>query len=168
MAKRPAIFFDRDGTLNINHGYVHTPEKFEWTPKAPEAIRWANQQGYWVFVVTNQAGIARGYYTGMQFLEFTQWIDQQLVAENAYIDHTFYCPHHPEGTVEPYNVVCECRKPKTGMLKQAVERFEVDLGRSLMVGDKDLDVQAAENFGIPGFKYEQGSLLDLIKRAVYW
>src|SRR5262249_33362209 len=92
---RPALLLDRDGTLNIDHGWVHRPDELWWIEGAREAIRWANDREIVVLVITNQAGIARGYYTEAEFLAFTTWIDRELSVCGAHIDRTYFCPHHP-------------------------------------------------------------------------
>ncbi|WP_193771420.1 formate dehydrogenase subunit alpha, partial [Candidatus Magnetaquicoccus inordinatus] len=123
---RPAIFFDRDGVLNIDHGYVHRPDQFTWIEEAQEAIHWCNQQGYLVIVVTNQSGIGRGYYDEAQLYELTAWMQEQLAIIGAHIDGVYYCPHHPEASDPYYRQECLCRKPQPGMLEQAIAEWEID------------------------------------------
>lgn len=136
---RPAVFIDRDGTLNVEKNYLHKWEDWEWIPGAVEAIQRLNAAGYLVIVVTNQAGIARGYYTEADVLELHQRVDEDLKKQGGRIDGYYYCPHHPEyGEVRD----CSCRKPEPGMLLQAAREHDIDLPRSFMIGDKAADIEA--------------------------
>lgn len=137
----PAIFLDRDGTLNIDHGYVYEIEKFEFIEGVIEACEKLNKMGYALFIVTNQSGIARGYYTEEQFLSLTEWMDWSLADRNVEISAVYYCPHSPDSD-------CECRKPKPGMLLSAQKEFKIDFARSYMVGDKIEDMLAGKAAGI--------------------
>jgi D-glycero-D-manno-heptose 1,7-bisphosphate phosphatase len=132
-------FLDRDGVLNVDTGYVHRPGDLEWIDGAPEAVGLLNQAGYRVIVITNQSGIARGFYDEEAVRLFHAHMQDRLAEHGAYIDAFYYCPHHPEGRVPQFAVACDCRKPKTGLLKQAERDFPVDKGRSFLVGDKDLN-----------------------------
>lgn len=156
--RKPAVFLDRDGVLNKDSGYVHSPEDFEWVPGAPQAVKRLNDQGYYVFVVTNQAGVAKGYYGEEAVLTLHAWMNEQLRSTGAHIDDYFYCPHHPEGVVEALRVDCPCRKPRPGMLHRALERWPVDLQGSFLVGDKESDIEAAKQARIPGYLFDGGSL----------
>ncbi|MBF0096021.1 MAG: D-glycero-beta-D-manno-heptose 1,7-bisphosphate 7-phosphatase [Magnetococcales bacterium] len=155
---RPAIFFDRDGVLNIDHGYVHRVEQFTWVEGAREAILWCNQQGYLVIVVTNQSGIARGYYDEAQLQELTAWMQEQLAFDGAHMDGVYYCPHHPEAKDPYYRRQCQCRKPQPGMLEQAIGEWEIDRERSILIGDNQTDLQAAQQAGVAGFLFQGGRL----------
>ena len=164
--RKPAVFFDRDGVLNVDHGYVHSADAFEWIEDAPRAIKWLNDQGYLVFVVTNQAGIARGYYTEEDFLAFSGWMNGQLREGAAHLDALYYCPHHPEAGEGSYTRVCDCRKPAPGMLQRALREWPVDLGRSLLVGDKASDLDAANAVGLRSRLFEGGSLYACLRGAL--
>jgi D-glycero-D-manno-heptose 1,7-bisphosphate phosphatase len=163
--RRPAVFFDRDGVINVDHGYVHDPEHFEWTPDAPEAVKWCNDNGYFAIMVTNQSGIGRGYYDEACFEAFTRWIQDQLMLRGAHFDAVYYCPHHPTAGVGAYKQQCGCRKPAPGMLLRALEEWPIDAAKSLVVGDKEKDMQAAREAGLRGVQYQTGSLLDFLVRA---
>lgn len=141
------IFFDRDGTVNTEVDYLSSPEELELIPGTAEAIREANQLGVKVFVITNQSGIARGLITEQDLRNIHSRLEKMLSRHGAKIDAIYYCPHHSESGLPPYNVVCECRKPGTGMLRTAAKEFGVDLSRSFVVGDKLVDVMAGENAG---------------------
>ncbi|TAM01267.1 MAG: D-glycero-beta-D-manno-heptose 1,7-bisphosphate 7-phosphatase [Paraburkholderia sp.] len=143
-ALRRALFLDRDGVINVDIGYLHRAEDCVFVPGIFELVREARKAGYDVFVVTNQAGIARGYYSEETFAAFTKWMLEQFAAQGAPITQVYYCPHHPSAGIGEYGVVCECRKPAPGMLLRAATEHHIDLGRSVMVGDSLTDMQAAK------------------------
>lgn len=163
--KKNAILLDRDGVLNVNHGYVCEQERFEWTPDAREAIRWINDSGFLAIIVTNQAGIGRGYYSESQFHSFMAWIQSKLMEAGAHFDAYYFCPHHPSEAKPPFNVQCECRKPNPGMLLQAVADWDIDVSRAVMLGDKESDCMAAERANIKSVRYHGGSLLAAVHDA---
>ena len=138
-----AIFLDRDGTINVDKGYVYKSEDFEFIDRVPEAIKIMNDLGYLVIVITNQSGIVRGYYSIDDVNRLHKYIDLELSKYNAHIDAYYYCPHHPD-----FGEVCYCRKPKTGLIEQAVKDFNIDISKSWMVGDKESDMQCADNYNI--------------------
>ena len=147
---RRALFLDRDGVINVNHGYVHTAEQTQWLPGIFELCRAAHAAGFVVVVVTNQAGIARGLYTEAQFLEYTRWVHEQFRQNQAALEATFYCPHHPDvgAGVGDGLVDCDCRKPKPGMLLAAAQLLGLDLSKSLLLGDAESDLRAAAAAGV--------------------
>lgn len=163
--KRPAAFLDRDGVLNVDHGYAHRPDQLEWIAGAPEAVRLLNEAGYYVFVITNQSGIARGYYEEAAVREFHAHMQDALRVHNAHIDAFYYCPHHPDGTIKAFAVKCRCRKPQPGLLEQAAHDWPIDLSHSFLIGDKDDDMAAANAFHIHGIKFnaQADSLVDLVR-----
>ena len=136
-----AIFLDRDGTLNIDYGYVHEIDNFKFIDSAIDALRELKKMGYMLVLVTNQSGIARGYFSEEQFLQLTEWMDWSLAEQDVDLDGIYYCPHHPEGKGE-YKEDCDCRKPKSGMLLQAIKELKIDPTQSIMVGDKVEDLKA--------------------------
>ena len=136
-----AIFLDRDGTLNIDYGYVHEIDNFKFIDGAIDALRELKKMGYMLVLVTNQSGIARGYFSEEQFLQLTEWMDWSLAEQDVDLDGIYYCPHHPEGKGE-YKENCDCRKPKPGMLLQAIKELKIDPTQSIMVGDKIEDLKA--------------------------
>ncbi|MEZ2636988.1 D-glycero-beta-D-manno-heptose 1,7-bisphosphate 7-phosphatase [Morganella morganii] len=138
----PAVFLDRDGTINVDTGYVHKVDDFQFIENAIEAMQSIKQMGYALIIVTNQAGIARGMYTEEQFMHLTEWMDWSLADRGVDLDGIYYCPHHPEGTVEEFRQVCNCRKPAPGMLLDAQKYLKIDMGNSYMVGDKLDDMLA--------------------------
>lgn len=168
LMTRPAAFLDRDGVLNIDHGYAHRPEQLEWVAGAPRAVQLLNEAGYLVFVVTNQAGVARGLYDEAAITRFHAHMQDALAVCGAHIDAFYYCPHHPEGVIKELAVRCLCRKPGTGMLEQAAREWPIDPSRSFMIGDRDSDMAAAAAFNIRGIKFNPAtdSLSDVVHREV--
>ena len=147
-APRKALFLDRDGVININHGYVHTPEQTDWVPGIFELVAAAHAHGFLPIVATNQAGIGRGLYDEAAFLGYTAWMHAQFAARGTPLLATFWCPHHPAEGLSDYRVDCDCRKPRPGMLLEAIARFDIDPARSLMIGDKQGDLDAAAAAGV--------------------
>jgi len=138
---RRAVFLDRDGTINIETDYLYKISDLEFIPGAMEAIRLLNQAGFMVVVVTNQSGVARGYYTEEDVVHLHRHIDRELERFSAHVDAWLYCPHHPAGRGS-YALPCNCRKPLPGMLQDAARRHEIDLENSAMIGDKLADIEA--------------------------
>lgn len=139
-----AIFLDRDGTINIDHGYVHQIDDFEFIEGSINALKKLKEMGYLLVLVTNQSGIARGYFTEEQFLRLTEWMDWSLAEQGVDFDGIYYCPHHPDGKGE-FKEDCLCRKPKPGMLLDAMKALNIDPQQSIMVGDKIEDIKAGIN-----------------------
>lgn len=143
---RRAVFLDRDGTINEEKEYLYRIEDFMFVPGAPEAIRLLNEAGFVVVVVTNQSGVARGYYTEEDVEALHRHIDRELARHGAHVDAWLYCPHHPSGNGR-YALACSCRKPLPGMLREAARGLGIDLGRSLMIGDKLIDIESGRAAG---------------------
>lgn len=141
---KPAVFLDRDGVINIDHGYVHDEHEFEFIEGVFEATKQLQEMGYLLVLVTNQAGIGRGYYTEDRFLSLTQWMDWNFIDNGVEFDGFYYCPHHAEHGLGKYKQECDCRKPKPGMFLSAKEFLDIDMVNSVMVGDKAEDLMAAE------------------------
>ena len=139
----PALFLDRDGVINVDIGYLHKPEDCVFVDGIFDLVKRANSLGYKVFIVTNQAGIARGYYTEAHFLEFSAWMKEEFNRHLAHIDEIYFCPHHPAHGVGEYLTECDCRKPAPGMLLKAQAAFDIDMQASVMVGDNISDLEAA-------------------------
>ena len=138
---RVAVFFDRDGTLIEDVGYLASPEGLRLIPGAAEAVAQLNRRNVLTCVVSNQSGVARGLFTEADLVPIHRRLDNELAARHARLDRIYYCPHHPTEGIPPYNRMCDCRKPATGMLDQAARELGVALGRSFLVGDKTIDVQ---------------------------
>lgn len=142
------VFLDRDGTLNEEVNYLHKPEDLKILPGVSQALAELRKAGFRLVVVTNQAGVARGYYTEEDVKSLHRYMNRLLEQEGARIDRFYYCPHHPVHGIGPYRINCECRKPGTGMFCQAEEAFEVDREHSYMIGDKLLDTEAGKAYGL--------------------
>lgn len=165
--RRRAVFFDRDGVLNVDKGYVHQASQLEWCNGAVEAIRYLNERDVLAFVVTNQAGVARGYYAEADVRRFHDHLQYHLNAAGAHIDDFRYCPHHPDAIVESYRLICDWRKPGKGMLADICAHWPVDIHRSVMLGDKDTDIEASTAMGIRGIKAPgSDNLYDIVRRWV--
>lgn len=154
--KKPAVFIDRDGTINEQMGYINHVSRFQILPGVPQAIRTLNRHGFLVLVVSNQSGVARGYYP----LDLVETIHRLMVSrikeKRGNIDGIFFCPHHPAGSVPGFSYDCDCRKPKTGLIEQACESFEIDLQRSFVVGDMCTDIELAHRAGLKGVLVKTG------------
>jgi D-glycero-D-manno-heptose 1,7-bisphosphate phosphatase len=161
---KQAVFLDRDGVINIDKGYVHKKADFDWMEGAIDTIRRFNELGYLVFVVTNQGGIARGLYTEQDVLELHDWLQNELNQQGAHIDQFYYCPHHIDGVVPEHSIVCDCRKPEPGMILTAAKEWPVDLGCSVMIGDKPSDMAAAANAGVKGYLFKGGNLFEFCRQ----
>ncbi|BDY05585.1 D-glycero-beta-D-manno-heptose 1,7-bisphosphate 7-phosphatase [Ferrimonas sp. YFM] len=148
MPVRKAVFLDRDGVINLDHGYVHKIDEFEFVPGSLEACARLYKAGYQLVVVTNQSGIARGYYTEEQFHTLSQWMSERFAEAGAPLLGVYFCPHHPEKGLPQYIGECQCRKPNPGMLLQAAQEHDLDVASSVMVGDKPGDVEAGRNAGV--------------------
>ena len=143
---RRAVFLDRDGTINVEKEYLYRIVDFEFLSGAADAVRLLNEAGFLVVVVTNQSGVARGYYTEEDVENLHRHIDRELEKTGARVDAWLYCPHHPDGRGS-YGLPCNCRKPLPGMLKEAAQRYDIDLEASIMIGDKLADVSAGQAAG---------------------
>ncbi|KAB7667357.1 D-glycero-beta-D-manno-heptose 1,7-bisphosphate 7-phosphatase [Plesiomonas shigelloides] len=143
-----AVFLDRDGTLNVDHGYVYESDNFDFIDGAIDACRELKAMGLALVLVTNQSGIARGLFSEDQFMHLTEWMDWSLADRGVDLDGIYYCPHHAEAGIGEYKVDCDCRKPKPGMLLEAKQFLDLDMAASVMVGDKKEDMQAAQAAGV--------------------
>jgi D-glycero-D-manno-heptose 1,7-bisphosphate phosphatase len=153
---RPAVFLDRDGTLNEEAGYLDRLERLVFFPYTVDAVRMLNRAGYAVVVVTNQSGVARGIIRPAFVREAHDHIAAHLVAGGARIDGFYACPHHPQAVVESLRIECACRKPKPGMLIQAAQDLSLDLARSFVVGDRWHDLEAGHAAGARGVLVRTG------------
>ena len=161
-----AVFFDRDGTLNVDVHYLHRIEDFRWCEGAVEAVRYCNENGYLVIVITNQSGVARGYFPEEDVKRLHDWMNEELRRQNAHIDAFYYCPHHERGTVPEYTKKCECRKPSPYLVEEACRTYRIDKEPSILIGDKESGMMCAENANIRGVIYRDGSLLETLKKGL--
>jgi D,D-heptose 1,7-bisphosphate phosphatase len=160
--RRRALFLDRDGVINVDHGYVGTRERFEWTQGAREAIRMATEHGWHVFVVTNQAGVARGHYDEAAVRALHAWMEDEVRAAGGTIDDIRYCPFHPEAALPEYRRDSDWRKPGPGMLLDLIRAWRLEPARCVMVGDKPIDMTAAAAAGVAGHLFTGGDLAQFI------
>lgn len=143
-----AVFIDRDGTISEEVGYVNHPSRFRLLPGSAGAVRLLNENGWLAILVTNQAGVARGYFAEEMIEQVHDRLNADLEREGARLDAIYYCPHHPTVGEAPYRSDCDCRKPKPGLILRAVSEFDIDLAQSWMIGDRFGDVQLAQNAGV--------------------
>lgn len=164
--RRPAVFFDRDGVLNRDSGYAFEAHKIEWIEGAREAVKAVNDAGYFAFVITNQSGVARGYYEEHHVVALHRWMADQMALIGAHIDAFEYCPDHPAGTVARYCRSSDRRKPAPGMITELVQRFPIDMARSMVIGDRDSDMEAAQAAGLAGHLFEGGNLEAFVRQRL--
>ena len=164
--RRAAVFLDRDGVLNHDKGFINRPEEFQWISGAKDAVKYLNDLEYLVIVVTNQSGVARGYFSEEDVQHLHRWIGRELRAHDAHIDAFYYCPHHPEAKNAAYRMECPCRKPAPGMIQQAMREWPVEPSKSFLIGDQERDIQAAEAAGVRGFKFGGGNLVEMVRCIV--
>ena len=146
----PAVFLDRDGTINEEMGYVNHLERFVLLPRVGQAIRLLNENGLKAVVVTNQSGVARGYFPESLVHQIHHKMQDLLKTEGAQIDGIYYCPHHPEAGNPPYRQKCRCRKPAPGLVEEAVKDLDIDCSKSYVIGDRGLDIEFAHRIGAKG------------------
>jgi D,D-heptose 1,7-bisphosphate phosphatase len=162
--RRPAVFFDRDGVLNHDSGYTFEAEKLRWIDGAREAVKAVNDAGYFAFVVTNQSGVARGFYEESHVHVLHRWMADEMAAIGAHVDAFEYCPDHPDGTVKRYRRASIRRKPGPGMIIDLLGRFAVRADDSILIGDKPSDLEAAHAAGLHGHLFSGGNLEAFVKR----
>lgn len=163
---RPAVFFDRDGVLNRDDGYIHKPEHLYWNDGAIAAVKAVNDAGWYAFVVSNQAGIGHGLYHEKDVDVFHACMERALAEEGAHIDEYVYCPFHPDAKLEAYRKDTPHRKPGPGMILDLMTRWPVDATRSFLVGDRESDLQAAAAASIDAYLYSGGDLRALVMQGL--
>jgi D,D-heptose 1,7-bisphosphate phosphatase len=157
MKLKKAVFLDRDGIINKDLGYVYKPADFSFVPGFPELAHRLKKLDYLLIVVTNQSGVARGYFSELDVSVFHQKIQGELLARvGVAIDRFYICPHHPDGIVKEYSFECLCRKPKTGLIDMALKQDTIDMNRSFLIGDKASDIELAINSDIKGIQLSNG------------
>lgn len=163
-----AVFLDRDGTINKDIGYLYRIEELEFLPNAIKAIKILNEVGFLVIVITNQSGVARGYYSEEDIEVLHNHINELLKEYGAHIDAFYYCPHHPDDGIGMYKVDCNCRKPRTGLIEDAIIDYKIDRNKSYMIGDKKSDIEAGINANLKG-SYQidrEKNLLEIVNTII--
>ena len=156
MDKIKAVFIDRDGTINEERQYVGKIEDFELIPGSLEALKLLTENGIKIYIITNQAGIAKGFFTIKQFHRLTEHMINLFKNEGIEIEKVLYCPHHPDGIVAEYAKDCLCRKPNTKLLKDVIEENNYQMDEIVLIGDKNTDIEAGKRLGIRTFLVETG------------
>ena len=172
--KNKAVFLDSDGVINEDKGYVHKIEDFYIYPEVFPALKKLQEAGYKLLIVTNQSGIALDYYTEEDFHKVTEHMLEELSKHGIKIDHVYYCPHHEEGTNPKYTMKCDCRKPNSGMIRNGIKDFNVDVSKSFLIGDKENDIKAAHKEGLKailvktgqGKKYAENTKADFVAENI--
>jgi D,D-heptose 1,7-bisphosphate phosphatase len=163
LLHRAALFLDRDGVVNVDHGWVGTRDRFEWATGAREAIRAATDAGWHVFIVTNQSGVARGHFDEAAVMALHAWMTDEVRRAGGTIDDIRYCPFHEDAVVPAYRRFSDWRKPAPGMLLDLIRAWELDPARCVMIGDQDRDMAAAKAAGVKSDRFEGGDLADFVR-----
>lgn len=167
---KKAIFLDRDGTINYDKKYVYRIADFQFLPLAIEALQIMINSGYLLFIITNQSGIARGYYSENDCIRLNEWLCTELLRHGVKIEKIYYCPHYPEGRVIRYRKECNCRKPQIGMFEKAISEFDIDINQSIVIGDRLRDCTLALSGMCEGFlveKTESAQVINLVSSGYY-
>lgn len=163
MPNPKAIFLDRDGTINVEKDYLYKISDFEFLPGAVGALRILQAAGFQLIIITNQSGIARGFYTENDYHALNDWMLEELKRNDVDITAVYYCPHHPNAKVEKYRVNCDCRKPRLGLYEKAVADFNIDLSQSYVIGDKLRDCAICRTTACRGYLISSNEKLEIIE-----
>jgi len=167
IIKNKALILDRDGVINIDYGYVHKKENFKFIDGIFEICRKAKELGYLIIITTNQAGIAKGLYSEQDFLNLTYWMEQEFSKENIQISKTYYCPYHVDSKIEKYQQDSFDRKPNPGMILKAIDQFNLDKEKCLMIGDKETDMIASKKAGVDFILFQENQYDAVIKQKIF-
>lgn len=166
---KPVVFLDRDGTINYDAGYINDPVNFVMYPFAAQSVKMLNDAGFLVIVITNQSGLARGFFNLDTMNKIHEKMNNQFEKQGAYIDDIFYCPHDPNAKVVEFKSVCSCRKPETGLLDMAIEKHPIDINRMYIIGDKYSDMMAGYKKGCKTIMVKTGyGKGDLLNKSDKW
>ncbi len=160
-----AVFLDRDGTINVEKQYLYKIEDFELLPGVIEGLKLLQEAGFLLIIITNQSGIARGYYTEEEFKELNDWMLGELLKRGINIAAVYYCPHLPDARINRYRINCECRKPKLGLYQKAIEEFNIDIVHSWSIGDRKRDCSICEHSECHGYLIGTNERSDYLKKA---
>lgn len=163
-----AIFLDRDGTINVEKNYLYKTDDFEFLPGVLDGLNILQDAGFLLVVITNQSGIARGYYTEEQYNLLNNWMEQQLKNNGILLTASYFCPHHPNAEDETYRINCNCRKPKIGLFEEAVSVLDIDLSESFSIGDKIRDCAICHTTLCRGYligQNEEASIIENVKNG---
>jgi D-glycero-D-manno-heptose 1,7-bisphosphate phosphatase len=163
LGHRPALFLDRDGVLNVDHGHVGTRDRWDWIPGALDTIRLATETGWHVFVVTNQSGVARGLYDEAAVQDLLDWLGEQARLHRGTVDDARYCPYHPDGALAEYRRISDWRKPQPGMLLDLIRAWHLEPERCVLIGDQPTDLDAATAAGMRGHLFRGGNLVEFVR-----
>ena len=163
--KEKAVFLDRDGTINVEKDYLYKIEDFEFLPGVIEGLHLLQDAGYLLIIITNQSGIARGYYTEEDYHTLNNWMLRELKSKGISISAVYYCPHHPDAKMKAYRTDCNCRKPGLGMYEQAIKDFNIDLSYSFSIGDKIRDSAICETSSCQGYLIATNEKPEMINRV---
>jgi D-glycero-D-manno-heptose 1,7-bisphosphate phosphatase len=161
-----AVLMDRDGVVNVDAGYIWRPDQIIWVPGFFYIARKLKEKGVPLYLITNQSGIARGLFTEDQARFLMDWMCDTTAARGGKISGYYLCPHHPQGVVFRYAAVCECRKPKSGLIEQCISDHQLDRRSTIMIGDKESDITAASSAGIAGYLFDGGNLKTFVHGLV--
>lgn len=161
-----AVFLDRDGTINVDKDYLYRIDEFQYLPGVVNALKRFQEAGYVLIIITNQSGIARGYYSEYEFQVLNNWMLDDLKVQGVHIDGVYYCPHLPNADVEKYRTVCDCRKPAIGMFERAMKEYNIDMGNSLAIGDKLRDCAVCQKYGCKGYLVGKNETVAIINSVI--